>query len=95
MGAVAGRLADRVVVTSDNPRSEDPESIIDAVVGGLDAGRDYHREADRREAIAWALKSAQPGDVVVIAGKGHETSQTLADRVIAFDDRTVVREILG
>ena len=95
MGAVAGRFADRVVVTSDNPRSEDPESIIDAVVSGLDAGRDYHREADRREAIAWALKSAQPGDVVVIAGKGHETSQTLADRAIPFDDRVVVREILG
>ncbi len=94
MGAIAGRLADRVVVTSDNPRSEPPEAIIDAVVGGLEAGREYHRDADRREAIAWALKSAQPGEVVVIAGKGHETTQTLADGAVPFDDRQVVRELL-
>ena len=93
MGQIAARLADVVVVTSDNPRSEDPESIIDAVVAG---GRSDHRDANRRAAIAWALEQARAGDVVVIAGKGHETEQELAGgQKIPFDDRAVVRELLA
>src|SRR5213075_1819150 len=72
MGGVAGRLADRVIVTSDNPRSEDPEAIVDEVMAGAP---DAEREVDRRLAIARAVESAAPGDVVVIAGKGHEQGQ--------------------
>ncbi|MFZ9629157.1 MAG: glutamate ligase domain-containing protein, partial [Ilumatobacteraceae bacterium] len=96
MGAVAAELADRVVVTSDNPRSEEPQSIVDAIVGGV--SDDYRDRVvtvlDRRLAIASALDAAQPGDVVVVAGKGHETTQTVGDRVLEFDDRAVVADLL-
>lgn len=97
MGAVAARLADRVVVTSDNPRSEDPMSIVDATVAGVpDDYRDsVVTEPDRRTAIGVALQLARPGDVVLIAGKGHETTQTIGDRVLPFDDRAVARELLA
>ena len=92
MGGVAGRLADRVIVTSDNPRSEDPEAIVDEVMAGAP---DAEREVDRRLAIARAVESAAPGDVVVIAGKGHEQGQELAGgRKIPFDDVAVAREAL-
>lgn len=99
MGAVAARLADHVVVTSDNPRSEDPAAIISAVLVGID-GVDpavtarVDVEADRAAAIELAIGSAGPGDVVVIAGKGHETTQTAGDRVVSFDDRQVARRIM-
>ncbi len=96
MGAVAAALADRVVVTSDNPRSEDPAAIISDVIGGVAAG-DRAKvvvEPDRRAAIATALDQAGADDVVVVAGKGHETTQTIGDRVLPFDDRVVVRELL-
>ena len=97
MGAVAAQLADRVVVTSDNPRSEDPGAIIDAITSGVD--RDYRgrlvTEPDRRRAIAAALDLARPGDVVVIAGKGHEATQTIGTEQLPFDDRAVVRELLS
>ena len=93
MGRVARALADRVVVTSDNPRSEDPESIVDEVLVGT--GEDVEREIDRRRAIARALAGAEPGDVVGIAGKGHEQGQEFADgRKEPFDDVTVARELL-
>ena len=96
MGQVAAALADRVVVTSDNPRQEDPGSIIDDVLRGVDA--DYRRrvvtEPDRRLAIRSALESAVAGDVVVIAGKGHERVQEFADRTVAFDDVAVATELL-
>jgi len=93
MGRVARALADRVVVTSDNPRSEDPESIVDEVLVGT--GEDVERDIDRRRAIARALAGAEPGDVVVIAGKGHEPGQEFADgRKEPFDDVTVARELL-
>jgi UDP-N-acetylmuramoyl-L-alanyl-D-glutamate--2,6-diaminopimelate ligase len=97
MGAAAAELADDVVVTSDNPRSEDPLAIIDATVAGVPGDYRDHvvTEPDRRRAIALALASARPGDVVVVAGKGHETTQTIGDRVLPFDDRAVVRELLG
>ena len=96
MGETAARIADRVVLTSDNPRSEDPDAIISAVRAGIPAeGRtDILIEPDRRRAIALALASADAGDTVVIAGKGHETTQTLGDRVVPFDDRVVAREVL-
>jgi UDP-N-acetylmuramoyl-L-alanyl-D-glutamate--2,6-diaminopimelate ligase len=96
MGAAAAAGADVVVVTSDNPRSEDPAAIIDAIIRGVPA--DYRGrvviEADRTLAIAAALDHARPGDVVLIAGKGHETTQTIGSTVIEFDDRAVARLLL-
>ena len=94
MGEVASRLADRVVLTSDNPRSEDPMAIIEAIRGGMRAAAPVIVEPDRAAAIAVAIDEALPGDVVVIAGKGHETVQVAADRTIDFDDRTVARAAL-
>ncbi len=96
MGAVASRHADRVVVTSDNPRSEGPSTIIDEIVKGIDADSlsTVVTDVDRRAAICGAIASAGPGDVVVIAGKGHETTQEFDDHTIEFDDRAVARECL-
>ena len=96
MGAIAAELADVVVVTSDNPRSEDPQTIIDAVLGGVpgDYRRSVTSEPDRRTAIEVALGAARPGDMVVIAGKGHEATQTIGATVVPFDDRVVARELL-
>ncbi len=111
MGEIAARLSDLTVVTSDNPRSEDPLAIIDAVESGVrragvaridgdmattirqDGG--YVVEPDRRAAITAAIHAARRGDAVLIAGKGHETYQILADRTIHFDDREVAREIMA
>ena len=98
MGAIAARLADLVVVTSDNPRSEDPHSIIDAILEGVLAERPDGPDdvlVDRAEAIERVVAAARPGDVVVIAGKGHETGQEFADRKIPFDDRDVARAALA
>ena len=95
MGGVAARLADAVWVTSDNPRSEDPAAIVAEVVAGAGGARELHAEVDRRDAIAEALAAARPGDAVLIAGKGHETTQTIGDRVLPFDDRQVARELLS
>jgi UDP-N-acetylmuramoyl-L-alanyl-D-glutamate--2,6-diaminopimelate ligase len=93
MGEVAVRLADRVIVTSDNPRSEDPEAIIAEILAGTGPGVEHM--ADRREAILTTLAGADPGDVVIIAGKGHEQGQEFeGGRKIPFDDVTVVREAL-
>jgi UDP-N-acetylmuramoyl-L-alanyl-D-glutamate--2,6-diaminopimelate ligase len=93
MGDAARRLADRVLVTSDNPRSEDPDAIIDEVMEG--AGPEAERVTDRRRAIALAIESAGPGDVVVIAGKGHEQGQEFENgRKEPFDDVEVAREAL-
>jgi UDP-N-acetylmuramoyl-L-alanyl-D-glutamate--2,6-diaminopimelate ligase len=94
MGAVATRLADDAVLTSDNPRTEDPAAIIDAVRAGVERVNVLHVEPDRRQAIAYALGRAAEGDVVVIAGKGHESMQQFADRVVPFDDRVVARQEL-
>ena len=96
MGEIGARLADVSIVTSDNPRSEDPEAIIAENVAGVPAalrGR-VAVEADRRAAIARALRDAAPGDVVLIAGKGHEQGQVIGDRRLPFDDRRVAADVL-
>jgi UDP-N-acetylmuramoyl-L-alanyl-D-glutamate--2,6-diaminopimelate ligase len=98
MGAAAARLADVAIVTSDNPRSEEPEAIIAEILAGMNgpgAVAEIEAEVDRRAAIAKALARARPGDAVVIAGKGHEQGQEFEDgRKIPFDDREVAREEL-
>ncbi|MGN6190028.1 MAG: UDP-N-acetylmuramoyl-L-alanyl-D-glutamate--2,6-diaminopimelate ligase [Conexibacter sp.] len=97
MGEIAARLADRTLVTSDNPRSEQPEAIVEEILAGVPPERRAHvaAEVDRRAAIAQALAEAQDGDVVVIAGKGHEQGQEYEDgRKVPFDDVTVAREAL-
>ncbi len=105
MGAVAARLSDLVVLTSDNPRSEDPTRIIDEIVRGLAptpepgapkrARTPYVIEVDRRRAIEHAIRVAKPGDLVLIAGKGHETYQVIGDRTLPFSDVDVARGALG
>ena len=93
MGRIASELADVVIVTSDNPRSEEPQAIIDQILAG--ASRDVEALVDRRAAIERAVELAAPGDVVVIAGKGHEQGQEFeGGRKIPFDDVTVARDIL-
>lgn len=94
MGEIAAQGSDRVIVTSDNPRSEDPQAIIDDIMAGIKSRTKLHVEVDRRAAIAYALKKAKAGDVVLLAGKGQETCQVLADGEIDFDEREIVREIL-
>ena len=105
MGAACARLADRLVVTSDNPRSEDPMKIIEAILAGVNGTvngeavsgplvkrENVHIDPDRRAAIHYALANAAEGDVVVIAGKGHETTQEIKGVKYPFDDREIVRE---
>ena len=94
MGAVASTLADHAIVTSDNPRSEDPAKIIDDIVAGMSEPPDLI-EPDRRLAIRHAIAGARTGDVVVISGKGHEVTQTIGDEIIDFDDRLVARDELA
>ena len=91
MGEACARLADRVVVTSDNPRSEDPLAIIGDILRGIPDARAVTVEPDREQAIALALAQAAAGDVVIIAGKGHETTQEIAGVKHPFDDRAAVR----
>ena len=93
MGAIAGELADMAVVTSDNPRTEDPQAIIDDILAGMGEGTAaLHVEPDRRAAIAWALEQGRPGDVIVLAGKGHETYQEIGGVRHHLDEREVVAE---
>jgi UDP-N-acetylmuramoyl-L-alanyl-D-glutamate--2,6-diaminopimelate ligase len=94
MGRVATQWSDLTVVTSDNPRSESPDAIIDSVMSGCVPDAQVVRESDRGRAIALAIESAVAGDVVVLAGKGHEATQTTGDLVIPFDDRVVAKELL-
>ena len=97
MGRAADRLADILVLTSDNPRSEDPETIMDMVQRGIsrEIGDRFMRLADRREAIDTALRNAEPGDLVILAGKGHETYQEINSVFHDFDDFQIAAEILG
>jgi UDP-N-acetylmuramoyl-L-alanyl-D-glutamate--2,6-diaminopimelate ligase len=95
MGETAARLADLVVLTNDNPRGEDPLAILAEVGAGATGARDLLVEPDRRAAVGRAIGGAAPGDVVVLAGKGHETGQTVAGRTAPFDDRVVARAALA
>jgi UDP-N-acetylmuramoyl-L-alanyl-D-glutamate--2,6-diaminopimelate ligase len=95
MGRVVNELADLAIVTSDNPRGEDPMVIIEEVLRGMEPGlAERLIEPDRRRAIEEALRNARHGDVVLIAGKGHETTQILGDRAVEFDDRRIAAEVL-
>ncbi len=94
MAEAAERYADRVIVTSDNPRSEEPDAIIDDIMKGFKAPQRVLREADRGKAIALAIEQADEGEVVLVAGKGHEDYQIIGDRVIRFCDRTWVKQLL-
>ncbi|CAK6693601.1 UDP-N-acetylmuramoyl-L-alanyl-D-glutamate--2,6-diaminopimelate ligase [Synechococcus sp. CBW1107] len=94
MAAIAARLADRVVVTSDNPRTEDPQRILDDVVAGIPSGTDLTVEVDRAAAIAAAVAAAGPSDLLLIAGKGHEDYQILGTTKIHFDDREEAEKAL-
>ena len=90
----AAARADRVILTSDNPRTEDPEQILDDLAEGLE-GADYRRMSDRRAAIEYALRHARPGDTVVLAGKGHETYQIVGAEKRPFDEREIVTACLA
>jgi UDP-N-acetylmuramoyl-L-alanyl-D-glutamate--2,6-diaminopimelate ligase len=100
LGEVAGRLADRCVITNEDPRYEDPDAIIEAIAEGLrSCGRveseDFVRRPDRREAIAYAFEHAAPEDTVLLAGKGTETSMIFATGPVPWDERTTARALLG
>jgi UDP-N-acetylmuramoyl-L-alanyl-D-glutamate--2,6-diaminopimelate ligase len=95
MARIAAQLSDHVFVTSDNPRSEDPKAIAREVCAGFPVDfKDYTVAVDRKKAIRQALLSAREGDIVLLAGKGHETTQVVGDRVIAFSDREEARKVL-
>jgi UDP-N-acetylmuramoyl-L-alanyl-D-glutamate--2,6-diaminopimelate ligase len=95
MGSIATQRADITVLTSDNPRSEDPSAIIDEIGSGCDPAAQVVVEVDRRRAIAKALELAGAGDVLIVAGKGHESLQEIGDRSVAFNDRAVIAEELA
>ena len=97
MGRVASERADVVFVTSDNPRSESPAAIAAEIVAGVSSehASRVNVELDRRAAISAAIAAAIPGDVVIVAGKGHENTQTIGATVVPFDDIEVSRELLG
>ncbi len=95
MGAAVSEVADLAIVTSDNPRNEDPQAIIEEILPGMDRGKPHRVEPDRAKAIRAALCEARAGDTVLIAGKGHEPYQEIAGRMLHFDDRETVREALA
>jgi UDP-N-acetylmuramoyl-L-alanyl-D-glutamate--2,6-diaminopimelate ligase len=94
MGRIATELSDLPIVTSDNPRTENPDAIIDDVERGMGA-KPHRRIADRREAIHAALNEAQPGDTILLAGKGHETYQVIGRDKLPFDERAIVLDGLS
>jgi len=94
MGALAERFADRVVLTSDNPRSENPDSILDQIAQGFEQPQRAVRISDRGAAIASAIREAAADDLVLVAGKGHENYQQTASQRLAFSDRARVQEVL-
>jgi UDP-N-acetylmuramoyl-L-alanyl-D-glutamate--2,6-diaminopimelate ligase len=95
MGRIAASLGDVTIVTSDNPRDEKPEEIIDEIVAGMEQGRPYRREADRAAAIRMAVGMAEKGDIVLIAGKGHEEYQVIGKERLPFSDREVAEAAIG
>jgi UDP-N-acetylmuramoyl-L-alanyl-D-glutamate--2,6-diaminopimelate ligase len=94
MGRVAGTLSDYCIVTSDNPRREDPGLIIQSIVAGMDK-KNFEIEIDRKTAIQKALRMAKKGDLVLVAGKGHETVQVVKDNIFPFDDKAVITECMS
>jgi UDP-N-acetylmuramyl tripeptide synthase len=94
MGEVAGRLADHLILTADNPRSEDAQAICDEIIAGT-AHRPIHVELDRGQAIRHALEHAEPRDWILVAGKGHERTQQIGSRVLPYSDRLQVAQLLG
>ena len=95
MGEVSGRLADLTIVTSDNPRDEDPQEIInDIKVGLTKSNGNYIEIVSRKEAIRYAIEHAQEGDLIVLAGKGHEDYQEIHGKKYAMDERKIIRQIL-
>jgi UDP-N-acetylmuramoyl-L-alanyl-D-glutamate--2,6-diaminopimelate ligase len=94
MGKAAEEGADFVIITNDNPRTEDPEQILDDIEKGMKPGR-HQRISKRKAAIHRALEEAQEGDVVVLAGKGHETYQIIGTTKLPFDEKVIVRELLA
>jgi UDP-N-acetylmuramoyl-L-alanyl-D-glutamate--2,6-diaminopimelate ligase len=96
MGKISGELADFSIITSDNPRTEDPEFIISEIIEGIkETDSEYVKITDRYEAIEYALKNAKKDDIILLAGKGHETYQIFSDKTIKFDEVEIVKEILG
>lgn len=96
MGEVSGRLADLTIITSDNPRYEEPQDIIDDIKAGIEKTDGKYAEiADRREAIAYAIRHGEPGDIVILAGKGHENYQEIKGKKYPMDERDLIREILA
>jgi UDP-N-acetylmuramoyl-L-alanyl-D-glutamate--2,6-diaminopimelate ligase len=95
MGKIAEDFADHIVITSDNPRSESPESIVDMIMQGISNSENIHIELNRYNAIKYALDHSKPGDTILIAGKGHEDYQEIKGKKYPFDDRKVVEELLG
>ena len=96
MGEVSGRLADLTIITSDNPRNEDPEAIMDDIVTGISkTDGKYVRISDRKDAIRYAIRNGQPGDIVVLAGKGHEDYQEIKGKKYPMDERVLISEILA
>lgn len=94
MATAASSLSDLIIVTSDNPRTEDPNSIIDEIVPGIGDGTQWERVTDRKEAIHHAIQAADPGDVVVIAGKGHEDYQIIGREKIFMSDQQMAQDAL-
>ncbi len=96
MGGAVSRLADLAFVTSDNPRGEDPEAIIDEIMTGLENGPGkVVRTVDRRKAIEMAVKEAKPGDILLLAGKGHENYQIVGERILPFSDVDELKKAIG
>jgi UDP-N-acetylmuramoyl-L-alanyl-D-glutamate--2,6-diaminopimelate ligase len=95
MGDIASRMSDHTILTSDNPRSEDPLAILAEIRAGVHAGASVEEVPDRRAALERAATLARPGDVVLVAGKGHETVQVIGDRRLHFDDREELERIMG
>lgn len=95
MGQLAEQLADNVILTSDNPRSEDPMQILQDIAAGMQAGVQHHIESDRRQAIKLALRLAQAGDMILIAGKGHETEQIIGTTAHHYDERAYVQQVIA
>lgn len=96
MGEVSGKLADLTIITSDNPRNEEPQAIIDDIKIGIGkTDGKYVEIIDRKEAIAYAIHNGQPGDVIVLAGKGHEDYQEIKGKKYPMDERDLIRDILA